>query len=113
MSEKSNGNMQSLGGLLGSSLLFAALGYYFYGGIDGFMGMIIFSGLIGLSLLLSLIPFGGFLIQFCIVFGLIIPYVFDLTGINHSILTWIITSVYLVIGLILNSITTYATFNKK
>lgn len=103
-----NSKLQSASGLFGSSLLFAALGYYFYAGIDGFMGMIIFTGLIGFACLLSLIPFIGFFLQLWITFGMVIPYVFELTGIHHTIITWIPVTIYLVVGLILWLVMTVA-----
>jgi hypothetical protein len=106
-SSKKNGT-QTLSGLTGSSLLFAALGYYFYAGIDGFMGMLIFTGLLALACLVSLIPFAGFFVQLWITFGMIVPYVFNLTGIHHTIITWIPLTIYIILGLILCMTTTYA-----
>ena len=89
------------------SLLMAALGYFVYGGLDGAFGIVIFGSILGISLLISIIPYGiGFIAQVCIVFFWLIPFLFEFTGLYHTWLTWLEVIATLILGVIVNLIMT-------
>jgi hypothetical protein len=89
------------------SLLMAALGYFVYSGLDGAFGMIVFGSILGLSLLIAIIPYGiGFIAQVCILFFWLIPLLFEFTGLYHTWLTWIEVISVLILGIIINLLTT-------
>jgi len=92
---------------ISGSLLIAALGYFVYGGLDGAFGIVIFGSILGISLLISIIPYGiGFIAQVCIIFFWLIPFLFEFTGLYHTWLTWLEVIATLILGVIVNLIMT-------
>ena len=75
------------GGLL-LILFFAILGYFIYGGIQGFFGIILLGIIMTILLILSLIPYIGGIIYLFLNWFFIIPAIMDFTGLWW---TWFIT----------------------
>ena len=75
------------GGLL-LILFFAILGYFLYGGIQGFFGIILLGIIMTILLILSLIPYIGGIIYLFLNWFFIIPAIMDFTGLWW---TWFIT----------------------
>ncbi len=82
-------------------LLWTALAYFVYSGIDGTMGMIILCVLYGMATLLALIPFGGVIIQVLVMKFAIWPWVMAFTGITTTWLTGLVFWIDVIIGIIL------------
>jgi len=85
-------------------LLFSALGYFVYHGVDGFLAMLILTILYALATLLSLIPFAGAFFQWLVMTYAIRPFVFHLTHIYSTWLTSVAFWVYLGLGIIITLI---------
>lgn len=78
------------------SIIFGILGYFVYGGIDGFFAVFAYSFLIGLFALIGLIPIFGPIIYLPLTFFWFNPAWMELTGIWWS---WLLLLIY-VIGFI-------------
>jgi hypothetical protein len=85
-------------------LLFSALGYFVYHGVDGFLAMLILTILYALATLLSLIPFAGAFVQWAVMAYAIDPFVFHLTHIHYTWLVAVAFWVYLALGIIITLI---------
>jgi hypothetical protein len=85
-------------------LLFGALGYFVYHGVGGFLAMVILTILYALATLLSLIPFAGAFVQWLVMTFAIKPFVFHLTHIHSTWLTFVAFWVYLGLGIIITLI---------
>ena len=85
-------------------LLFSALGYFVYHGVDGALAMLILTILYALATLLSLIPFAGAFFQWLVMTYAIRPFVFHLTHIYSTWLTSAAFWVYLGLGIIITLI---------
>jgi len=90
----------------GLLLLFTAMGYFVYGGIEGSLMIFILCMLYEIALLLSFIPFLGFAIQGLLMRYFIDPFVFSLTRLHWSWLTSIIFWAYIILGFIITLATT-------
>ena len=88
------------GGGFSLSLLFAAIGYFVYGGPDGAVSIFILSIVLALTSLLGLIPVVGPILYAVIGYKWIIPKVLRLAEISGSKLTGFIFVLYLVISII-------------
>ena len=75
------------------NILAFILGYFYYKGFDGAFAVLLLSIILDFALLLSLIPFGGWLIFFIIANWFVIPWVFEFTGITAS---WVTNLVFLI-----------------
>lgn len=82
-------------------LLWTALAYFVYGGLEGTMAIVILCVLYGLATLLALIPFGGAIIQVMVMKFAIWPYVMAFTGITATWLTGLVFWIDVIIGIIL------------
>ena len=83
-------------GMSGIILLFSAIGYFVYGGLHGFFGILILGILIELVSLLGLIPILGIILYWFVSKTYIIPWVLNLTGLTS---TWVINMLF-VFGLL-------------
>ncbi len=79
-------------------LLWASVAYFVYNGIWGIVAIVLLCGLYELTLLLSLIPYIGFIIQAIVMKFVIWPYVAALTEITASQLTLLIFWQVIVFG---------------
>ena len=86
-------------------LLFGALGYFVYHGVDGALAMVILTILYALATFVSLIPFAGAAIQWAIMTYAINPFVFHLTHIHSTWLTFVAFWVYLGLGIVMTALT--------
>ncbi len=87
-------------------VLFGALGYFVYHGVDGALAMVILTILYALATLLSLIPFAGAFVQWLVMTYAIKPFVFHLTHIHSTWLTFAAFWVYLGLGIVITIIMT-------
>jgi len=85
-------------------VLFGALGYFVYHGVDGALAMVILTILYALATLLSLIPFFGAFVQWLVMTYAINPFVFHLTHIHYTWLVAVAFWVYLALGIIITLI---------
>jgi len=85
-------------------VLFGALGYFVYHGVDGALAMVILTILYALATLLSLIPFFGAFVQWLVMTYAINPFVFHLTHIHYTWLVAVAFWVYLALGIIITII---------
>ena len=93
--------------------LIASLGYFVYDGLHGVFGIVILSIVLGITTLIALIPFAGFLVQIVIMYSLAIPWIFEFTGLTGTWLTSVIFWVYAILGFIVTVITTLIVFNSR
>jgi len=87
-------------------LLFGALGYFVYQGVNGALAMVILTILYALATLLSLIPFFGAFVQWLVMAYAINPFVFHLTHIHYTWLVAVAFWVYLGLGIVITAIMT-------
>jgi len=88
------------------TILFTALGYFVYGGVDGALAVLVLCMLYSLAGLSSLAPFIGFIIQALLMYYFVNPFVFGLTHIAPTWLTDLAFWVYLVMGAVITVFTT-------
>lgn len=88
------------------TLLWAALGYFVYEGVDGAAAIVILATFYAVSILLAFIPFCGVIIQGLTMHFLIWPLVVSFTGIYDTWLTGLIFWMIIVIGVTINIIWT-------
>lgn len=79
--------MFDIGGL---TILFSVLGYFVYGNWEGALAVFVFSFIIGIIKYLGIIPILGPILYWIIAKGLVIPKIFELTGIYGTWLTGLI-----------------------
>jgi hypothetical protein len=91
----------TFGGISVLLVLFAALGYFVYGGLNGAFAMVILSVLYGFAILLSFVPFIGIGLQYWVSVEMVLPWVISLTGIQPTWLTTIMLTIEMVGGFIL------------
>ena len=72
------------------TLLFSAIGYFLYGGLNGFFGVFILCILLDFAALLGIIPVVGVVLYYFIGKITIMPWIFSFTGINATWLTNVI-----------------------
>jgi hypothetical protein len=87
-------------------VLWAAIGYFVYGGMAGTMAMVILWILYGLATLLAMIPFAGVIVQGLVMFFVINPWVTSLTGIGGSWLTAVMFAFSIIYGIIITIVMT-------
>jgi hypothetical protein len=88
------------GGGFSLSLLFAAIGYFVYGGPNGAVAIFILSIVLAMTSLLGLIPAVGPILYAVLSYKWIIPKVLSLAEISGSKLTGFIFVFYLVMSVI-------------
>jgi hypothetical protein len=93
-----------VGGVL--VVVFAAIGYFLYGGMNGFFAIFLLSILFEFAILLSVIPFIGPAVQGWVSFMVILPAMESFAGIQSTWLTTLMIIVYIVCGLHLWYMTT-------
>lgn len=91
-------------------IVYMVVGYFTYGGFDGFFAMFILAVLFGLAVFLSMIPFAGIVIQYLASVWLVFPWVQSLTGIEPTWLTTLGLLVTLIPGFILWAISSWITW---
>ena len=83
-----------------TSILFGCIGYFVYGGFEGFLATFITAFIvIGFICICSIIPIIGWIGSSIITYFWLIPKIFDLTGIHWTWLITIIFSFAVLIGL--------------
>ena len=87
------------------TVLFSVLGYFVYGGIEGLMAVLALCLFYDLALCLSIIPFGGSIIQ-AVVMNLISHKLFTILNIYPTWLTTCIFWCYLVCGIVITILVT-------
>jgi len=93
-------------------MLWAALGYFVYDGFSGMLAIIILCVLYRLAMLFAFVPFVGVIIQGLVMYFLIQPFVFEVTGITATWLTTLIFWVDIVIGGIITLLMTLLVFRR-
>lgn len=81
-------------------LLFATLGYFVYGGLDGTFGIVLLYILYTIAIYCSLIPFIGIFVQYFVSTEIIFPAVSSFTGIEATWLTTVVIIPTMIAGLI-------------
>ena len=87
-------------------ILWTALAYFVYDGIEGAIAVVILGVLFGLAILIALIPFCGVVIQVLVMYFLIWPWVSNFTGIEATWLTLLIFWVDVILGIFITLVTT-------
>ena len=87
------------------TVLFSVLGYFVYGGIEGLMAILALCLFCDLALCLSIIPFGGSIIQ-AVVMNLISHKLFTILNIYPTWLTTCIFWCYLICGIVITILVT-------
>jgi len=87
------------------TILFSVLGYFVYGGVKGLMAVLALCLLYDLALCLSVIPFGGCIIQ-AVVMKLISHKFFTILNIHPSWLTACMFWCYLIYGIVITILVT-------
>ncbi|RLG33236.1 hypothetical protein DRN97_05560 [Methanosarcinales archaeon] len=87
------------------TMLFSLLGYFVYGSINGALAILLLCIVCNFMLLISVIPFVGWLIQAFLMKKLVITGIAAITGISLTWLTSAIFWVYLVFGIIISTVT--------
>lgn len=82
-------------------ILFAIIGYFIYGGIDGALAITAYCILSYIAIVVALIPFGGFPLQWILTRWVIEPWIFEVTGIWATNLTMVIQILVFIAGLII------------
>lgn len=90
----------SIGGIL-LILLFSAIGYFTYGGLSGFFGILLLCIILYLLTVLALIPAVGFIINILLMHFVIFPWFYSCSGLSPSMLTsaifWVFSIFYLLV----------------
>jgi hypothetical protein len=80
-------------------MVFSALiGYFMYDGLSGSLAMIILCMVCLITMILSVIPFIGYPLQYLVSKMVVVPWVMSLTGIHDTWLTSVIFFIYLIPG---------------
>ena len=87
------------------TVLFSVLGYFVYGGIEGLMAVLALCLLYDLASCLSVIPFGGCIIQ-AVVMNLLSHKLFTILNIYPSWLTTCVFWCYLICGILITILVT-------
>ena len=87
------------------TVFFSVLGYFVYGGIEGLMAILALCLFCDLALCLSIIPFGGSIIQ-AVVMNLISHKLFTILNIYPTWLTTCIFWCYLICGIVITILVT-------
>ena len=87
------------------TVFFSVLGYFVYDGVRGLMAMLVLCLLYDLALYLSVIPFGGSIIQ-AVVMNLISYKLFTILSVYPSWLTTCVFWCYLVCGIVITILVT-------
>lgn len=93
-------------------VIFAIAGGFVYGGLDGALAMVILSILLAGAGTLSFIPFAGPILQWFVSLEIIFPGFQNLTGIEPTILTFIIFGYEMFLGIIFCATTTFYIIRK-
>jgi hypothetical protein len=101
MKDKASQVKYGLGSWLPLMLVFAILGYFTYGGINGALAIIAVYFLVSFAAVLSIIPYAGIFVQNYVTTEYVFPYLFSITGIYPTVLTDAIYVFFLVIGIFL------------
>ena len=80
-------NWLDISGVTLALIVFAAFGYFVYGGINGAFAMIVLLAVYWMSLIFALIPAVGFIVQGLAIHIFIWPLVAEFTGIEPTWLT--------------------------
>lgn len=86
------------------AVLFSVLGYFVYGGLDGFFGILLLDILLTLTSLTGLIPIVGVLIYAIIGWMFVVPWTLEFTGLAT---TWVVPVVFTanLIGTVIMTVT--------
>jgi hypothetical protein len=87
-------------------VLFTALAYFVYNGVEGALAVLILSILYSIASFIAFIPFVGVILQALVMHHFIEPFVFSLTGIHSTWLTSTIFWIYIAMGVFLTIIMT-------
>jgi len=90
-----------------SFMLFAILGYFVYGGIDGALGMILSDMLLSLTALLGFIPVVGVVLYWVTANNIVMPAIFNLTGLHSTWLTTILVYFGLAVSILATLISSF------
>lgn len=100
--------------------IFAILGYFTYGGINGALAMVVMYFVVSFTTLLALIPYAGIFVQNYVTTSYVFPYLFSITGTYPSVLTDAIYAIFLVFSIgvwimasAMVSIALYAIFSRR
>lgn len=100
--------------------IFAILGYFTYGGINGALAMVVMYFVVSFTTLFALVPYAGIFVQNYVTTGYVFPYLFTVTGTYPTVLTDAIYVIFLVFSVFIwllvsamVSIALYAIFSKR
>ncbi len=83
------------------SVILAIIGYFVYGGWTGCLGIILLSFILGWVCALGLIPILGPILYWLIATKMVIPWIFNLTGIYATGLTGFIYWLYFALSIVM------------
>jgi hypothetical protein len=90
-------------------VIFASLGYFVYGGTPGAIAVVVVSFVYGLTIIIALIPYVGFLVQIAAIHYYVWPWVSEFTHIQGTWLTDILWVITIIAGFIYTVSITYET----
>ena len=83
------------------SILLGAVGYFTYGGFDGFFAILLLVALLGIGILICVIPYIGILIYYLLYIPHITTAIATLTGIHPTLLTDLMVGIHVILGTLL------------
>jgi hypothetical protein len=97
----------AIGGIIGL-IVFACLGYFVYGGISGSAATVVVCFIYGLTAIIALIPYVGFIAQIATIHFFVWPWISELTKIQATWLTTVLLILTIISGFIYTASTTFA-----
>ena len=79
-------------------IVYAIIGYFVYGNsFDAALGILVLSFVVGITSILSIIPFVGWIAALALNWFYIIPKILELTSLDH---TWLVTAIFAINGIL-------------
>lgn len=110
MNKKMRGSSSSI--ISSTLIIFAILGYFVYGTLNGVLAVVLLYFITGIINILSLIPIIGWIASSLINWFIIIPWIMSFTGIEMSWLIYLLFGYQVIIGLIITSVVIIAIIGK-
>lgn len=99
----------AIGGIGATPFIFAAIGYFVYGGLDGAIGMFLLAFASNLTALVCVVPFIGIGIYYVLATEIVYPYILNFAGIEPTWLTAVLFALHFIMGLLLTAFTSIFT----
>ena len=79
-------------------IVYAIIGYFVYGNsIDAALGILVLSFVVGITSILSIIPFIGWITALALNWFYVIPKILELVSLDH---TWLVTLIFAINGIL-------------